>query len=102
MPFIQTALIHDGDENIIHIGALRVRVNGTGVLRTTLYSLDGIESQSLANITMASTSSIEPTILANFNSQRIMVKLYTDNISEIIDINRIIVYIKPLWSEFPR
>src|ERR1041385_5832727 len=101
MPFIQTALIHDDEENVIHCAGYRIRAVGSGNLDSVLYSLDSIESQNLASLTISSTNKREPTVLANFISQRIMLKLRTDAIDEVFDISRIIFFIKPIWSGFP-
>src|SRR5262245_52852382 len=88
-PTIQTALMHDDAENVIHMASYRIRVTGSGILRGVLYTLDKVRSQSLANLTMTPTIAREPIVLSNFMSQRIMLNLHTENIDEIFDITRI-------------
>lgn len=101
-PFAQTALMGDKEENILHITGVRMRVVGAGNLDNILYSMDPIINQSLRTVVMASTNDDEPTILSNFNSQRTMLKVSTDEIDEIFNITRIILFGKPLWTDFPR
>lgn len=89
-------------EDILHFGAYKIRVNGVGVLRSTLKGLDNVNTQTLANLTMSTTPGREPTILSNFTSQRARLRLETTAINETFNINRIIFYVKPLWASFPQ
>lgn len=43
----------------------------------------------------------EPQRLANFTNQRVQFELKTTEINEYFIINRIIVFAKPIWSEYP-
>ena len=101
-PFIQTALLHDEDENVIHTHSYRIRIVGLGNLHATLYTLNSVRSQTLADIVLTPTSSREQTILSNFSSQRIMLRLYTDVIDHTFDITRIIMFLKSLWTQKPQ
>jgi hypothetical protein len=87
---------------ILHANATRLRVTGSGNLYQILYSLDDISSEDLTDIAMASTTAIQPTQLANFTSQRIYLELGTLVINETFNISKITVFIKPLYSEYPR
>ena len=101
-PLVQTAFtdISEG-ENINHFAGIRIRVNGTGNLIPRLLSLDSILTQTLASIVMSTTTDRQPTILANFQTQRCSLELKTTVINEIFKINRIILYAKEVFSEFP-
>lgn len=88
-------------ENILHFGAITVRVNGTGLLRMKLKSLDDVKTKVIAPITMSSTPGKEPTKLTNFNSQRARYRLETTAIDEYMKINRIVVWIKEIYTQFP-
>ena len=89
-------------EDILHFGAYKIRINGSGILRATLKSLDSSITQALATITMATAPGREPTVLANFIQQRAFLRLETTAIDETMNVNRIIVYIKPMWTSFPQ
>lgn len=97
---ISTSDITTGNESLVHFGGVRIRVNGTGNLIPTLGSLDKIRTQSLRNFVMQQTTDREKFQLANFMSQRAYLRLETLNINETFRINRIIVYVKPVYSQF--
>lgn len=88
-------------EEIVHFAGIRLRVEGSGNLNLTFYSLDNVDSQVLVSLVMTNTTAREPTRLANFISQRGMLKVGTTNIDEVFRINRIILFAKPIWSQFP-
>lgn len=88
-------------ENIIHFGGIRLRVVGSGNLRPTMYSFDKIKSSVLVPLVMNSTDNIEPTRISNFVSQRMMLRLETTAINEIMRINRIIIFAKPIYTSYP-
>lgn len=100
MPFIQTALIHNEEEDILNFGGYKTRVIGSGNLDAVLYDLNSLSNQPLATLPVSSTNEDEPTRLANFNTQRAMLRLSTNQINEWFDITRIILYIKPLWMSY--
>lgn len=101
-PSVQTYLTHDEEENLIHIAGIRLRAVGAGTLRPKLFTMDSIRSVLLTTLTLASTNNKEQTVLANFKSHRIMLKLFTSAIDEKFDISRIILYIKTLWTQKPQ
>ena len=87
---------------ILHCNATRLRVTGSGNLYQTLRSLDDISEEQLADIVMAASTAIQPTQLANFSSQRIYLELGTTEINETFNISKITIFVKPLFSEYPR
>lgn len=88
-------------EIISHFGGIRVRVNGSGSLRPKLYSLDDVTSTTLVPITMAATTRIIPTRLCNFQEHRASLELKTTAMDEVFRINRIIVFVKEVFVEWP-
>lgn len=88
-------------ENILHWTGIRLRVNGSGNLRPTLYSLDKVDSTVLTPLVMATLTARQPTRLCNFVSQRVIYRLETTAINEFMNINRIILFTKPLYTQFP-
>ena len=88
-------------ENISHIAAIRVRVNGTGSLKMTVSSLDNIRSKILVPLPMATASRIIPTRLVNFMEQRVSFTLGTTNMDEKFRINRIVIFTKEVFTSYP-
>lgn len=98
---ISTAAIADPGEDICHFGGIRIRVNGSGNLIPSFYSLDNVQLQVLAPIAMQSVTPIQPFRLANFVSQRVFLRLETTQINDIFKINRIIIFAKAIYSQYP-
>lgn len=88
-------------EEICHYAGVRLRVTGAGNLRMTLFSLDDERSNVLAPLAMQATTGREPTRLANFTSQRAMLEIKITAIDEKFVINRIIIFEKTVWSQYP-
>jgi hypothetical protein len=89
-------------ESILHFGAIRLRVNGTGILRMTLIGLDSVKTKTIAPYTMSLTPGREPTVLTNFNAQRARLRMQTTAIDEYMKVNRAILYVNQYAEEFPR
>jgi hypothetical protein len=90
-------------ENLIHVGAVRMRVVGSGDLILSLHSLDDIKSTTNPNpVVMTTSTNIEPSKLFNMIDQRIRLKLITTEEDEWFRINRIILYAKPVFTDRPR
>lgn len=100
MPFSAGKSI-GGGECINHYGGFRIRVKGSGSLQAQMLGLDSTPSQNLVSLTMSSAPGREPFRLANVVSQRARLIVKTTNIDEVFHINRIIIYAKPLWTDFP-
>ncbi len=97
---INTGSINITGEGIVHFGGVRLRVTGAGNLKMTFQSLDAVKSQPLAVIAMTTPAEREPFKLANFKSQRAFLKLETTELDEIFRINRVVVFVKPIWSQY--
>lgn len=87
---------------ILHFNAIRTRVTGSGSLQLFLRSLDNTSSVQLTSISMSAATNREPTVLANFIDQRAQLEVRTTAIDEKFSISRIILYVRPLASEYPR
>ena len=84
-----------------HIVAVRLRVVGAGNLLLSLTDYDDVQTENLVPISMAVSTRIEPTRLANFQSQRIRLIGQTTEIDERFDIHRILIFAKPVATEYP-
>lgn len=84
-----------------HVVGVRMRIKGTGNLDMYLTDLDDVRRYDMVPFTMAPTTRIEPTRLANFQSQRIRLVGSTNEINEQFTISRIIIFAKPVAMEYP-
>jgi hypothetical protein len=88
-------------ESISHFAAIRIRMTGTGSLKMGVYSLDDVRSKTLVPFTMQATSRIIPTRLVNFTEQRASFELKTTEINERFRINRIVLFMKEVFTSYP-
>lgn len=87
---------------IVHSAGVRYRVRGTGLLRTRLKNLDGLRTVSLNNIQMEERSRREMTCLANFQDQGIQILFRTIHIDEILNISKIVCFVKGVAESYPQ
>lgn len=85
-----------------HIVAVRARIHGTGLMRYTLESYDAVQVLNLTPLTLQQTTRFEPTVLANFQSQRTRLVGTVTDIDENFDVHKIIVWAKPVAIEYPQ
>ncbi len=88
-------------EMISHYTGVKMRVVGAGDLQMWLRSYDEVRSFTLVPFTMSGTTYIEPFRLANFQQQRAILEGKTTAINEVMRVNRIIVYSKPIYEDYP-
>jgi hypothetical protein len=90
-----------GGENEHHVVGVRMRITGSGNLDMVLRDLDNVRTYPMEPFVMASATRIEPTRLANFQSQRIQLHGSVDEIDEWFWIRRIIIFAKSVVVEYP-
>lgn len=90
-----------GTEFEHHVVGARLRVTGSGNLQSRFAGLDDIVTDTCANIPMTPTNRLEPTVLANIQSQRIRYEFFTTEVDEYFMIRRIIIYAKAVATEYP-
>jgi len=88
-------------EYILHFGSVTYRVNGFGNLKSQFIGFDNVIINDLAPLSMSLTPGREPRILANTKGQRVRLKVYTTEINERMAINRIVIWTKPLATQYP-
>lgn len=86
---------------INHFTGVRIRLQGSGVLRPTVFSQDNVQSYTLPTITMASASRFSNFVLCNVTEERALLQLQTTAIDEDVTIHRIIVFARPVATEIP-
>lgn len=89
------------DDVIVHYTGLRMRITGTGNLQMTMFSQDDVFNQPLSPFVMQATTNIRPTRLMNFQHQRAMLEGKTTAINERFVINKITIFAKAVFSEYP-
>lgn len=90
-----------GGDNICHFGGVRVRLTGSGSFRMSLLSQDDVATVTLGPFTMASATQYTPYRLCNMVTQNARFKAETTAIDEVFRVNRIIIYVKTLYTMIP-
>lgn len=88
-------------ESTSHFASIRIRVDGTGLLRLAVFSLDELTSKLLVPLQMAPKNRFSPTRLVNFVEQRATFELKTVRFNEKFRINRIVIFTKELYRSYP-
>lgn len=88
-------------ENVSHFAAIRIRVGGFGSLRMKVSSLDDVRSKDLVPFQLTTASRVIPTRIVNFMEQRASFELKTIGMDETFRINRIVVYMKEVFTSYP-
>ena len=86
---------------IVHFTGVRLRVNGSGNLQLFLKSLDDVNTSTLAELAMSTSTNREPTGLANYIDQRGYLELGTVEINEHFVISKITIFVKPMFTSYP-
>jgi hypothetical protein len=86
---------------ILHAVGVRLRVTGLGNLDISLHSLDDVRNVSLQSLQLTGTTNREPTVLANFQEQRIQLKLETNEMDDVFHVSRIVIFVKPVSESYP-
>jgi len=86
-------------EDVLHFGAVRLRVNGSGNLCTGFWSLDNTDIYDMEQFEMSNSPGQEPAHLGNFVGQRARLRVETLDKDEVFRVNRIIIYTKPMWTQ---
>jgi hypothetical protein len=89
------------EETVNHYGLIRLRVAGSGQLRTRLLSLDEVEEDILYPLDMSDPTDIEPTRLSNMTQQRAQLEIKTTQMDETFHCSKIIIFAKPVATSYP-
>lgn len=90
-----------GGENIQHFSTIRIRATGQGQLNIIVWSLDYQKKKILAPLQIQPRNRITPNRLVNFVEQRASFEMSTSGINEYFRINRIVVYMKEIYTSHP-
>jgi hypothetical protein len=87
---------------LFHCVAIRYRVVGSGNLKSTLFSLDAVQSQVLPDVPMSLTTERYPNLLSNMIQQRFGLEFGVDAMDDSFIIRQIQFYIKPVSTGYPQ
>lgn len=87
---------------LTHINAVTLRVKGSGVLISELFSNEDEFNQTLADYTMSLTTSKSKTLLANFIHEKACLLVKVNAIDAKFQIDRITIYTKPVATGYPQ
>jgi hypothetical protein len=90
-----------GEESVNHYSHTRMRINGSGEIKTRFLSLDEIRDNVMVPIAMADPSNIEPLRLGNFTEQRCSLELKTTTIDYVFHCSKIIIFAKKTATSYP-
>lgn len=92
-------------ESINHFNGVRLRVLGSGNLDVAAYIQNGMNSdllsQTLNPYVLSSATHRQPTLGLNVRKQRMSLEIKVTDINEWFAINRLVVFMKPLYTSFP-
>jgi len=94
--------MNKGIQSICHITAVRMRIVGSGNLKTAVFSLSNTRSQFLADTALESTTNRLVNRLSNFREQGIQVLIRLTAESEYFNVNTIIPFVKESASSYPQ
>ena len=86
---------------INHYTGVRIRMQGSGVLRPTMIGQDNSTTDVLPTMTMSSSNRFSNFVLANVTNERVLLQLQTTAIDETFTIHRIIVLARQVATEIP-
>jgi len=101
MPLGSAASEQSSGESTSHFGSIRIRVDGVGLLRMAVFSINDINSKLIAPLEMQPKNRYSPTRLVNFVEQRATFELKTIGLNEKFRINRIVIFSKELYRSYP-
>lgn len=93
-------------ENINHFNGVRLRILGTGTVNMQFESLPDNDGNVTTRVMVpldldALTQTREPFKKVNFMQQRSRLRIQTTEIDEVIKINRLIIFARPVYTNFP-
>lgn len=92
-------------ESINHINAIRPRIIGEGNLLVAAYAPGGDNTdvlvETIVPYVMSATNTRQPVLLANVRQQRVSFEFKVTEINEWFQCNRIVIFMKPLFTSFP-
>lgn len=93
--------LRSNGEGINHFNAVRVTGIGSGNLQVIAYGASDTVVQTLVPITLSASTDFPHTRLMNVSRNRISLEFKVTELNEWFSVDRIIVFIKPLFTSIP-
>jgi hypothetical protein len=90
-----------GVGNINHFAQYRLRVVGTGNLKAQISTLNDVIIKTMVPLPLATPNRIEPLRIINFVSQMAALEFKTTEINEFFQINTLVIFLKPIYTQYP-
>lgn len=88
--------------NILHGAGIRVRVVGSGNLRSAMVGYDNIILNQMADVSLSATNARKVDRLGNIVSQGIKWRLHQDGtVGDFFRVNDVTTYVKQIFSQYP-
>lgn len=88
-------------EFIYHYVAARLRVTGSGNLLMRLISVDAVKEKDFVPLVMQVVTDRNQTKLINFKQETAQLEIKTTEIDEYFEIDKIMIFVKPIASSYP-
>lgn len=99
--YIWTNLDYVQGGQVHHIGGMTLRVNGSGDLQIAVKGQDSAQIVNYNSMPLVAASGREYFRHANFNNERIAIKLRTSFAGEYFNLKKLVNYLKPTWASRP-
>jgi hypothetical protein len=101
-PMFVTSFFDNEEEDILHYTGVRMRVVGSGVLKTVVQSLDYINTELLADLTLRSVNNVNPFLLCNFVEQDASLRVYMDTLGDFMNFSKLVMFSKNIFTGYPQ
>lgn len=98
---IGALLPNENDDVFNHYAGARLRVSGSGTLKSKLYGLDNSLTNTLPDQILSTTPGKEYFLLGTLVSQKARLELKTTAINETFKVNRYTMFAKPIYTSYP-
>ncbi len=90
-----------GVGNINHFSQYRFRIVGNGNLKAQISTLNDVITKTMVPLPMTNPARIEPLRIINFMSQFATLEFKTTEINEFFQINTLVIFLKPVYTQYP-
>ncbi len=99
--YVQMALLYVEDGWVHHLVGVGLRIKGSGNLDIDICGEDESNEITLPPLALAEDPGREYFRPANYNAERISIKLYMNGVNEYFELKKAIAYLKPVWATRP-
>jgi hypothetical protein len=101
-PFFVTHFVGTPEADVSHYAGTRMGISGQGTVKQVLQSVDYIHTLQFGNNILRTSNNRSPFSLANFVDQHASVRIYMDQLDDFMRVDQLIIFIKPVFTDYPR